>query len=471
MPQKLIVRGFGPLKNIEIVLKDINVFIGETASGKSVLSKISAIFTSTGFLRNIDKNNFVESLKHYDIDIYLKNGSYIRFENSGLYIEYNDHKLKTNFPYQTKKPYANSFGNIIDYLVELQRYLHEVICSDKKAYHVNGDIWESIYNFTKSLKTQITEKKTVDEIEIIEKEIIEFEKSKEKNGIFDTEKELQLAFKIYELLKNIGFHITETIYVPSERAYISTLSNSLFSIIKDGIALPKCLTDFGANFEQARNKLKTHKLNILNIEYKFENNRDIIHLPKCREDLLLTQVSSGMQAVIPMLLVLENTRGKLRIVKNCYVIEEPELNLFPDLQKQLIELIIELFFNPKVIARPSSIISQDKLDMFTAQYIDKKDRLIISTHSPYILTALDNLIQAQNTVNKKPNHLKKVAEIIPENKWIDIDNVSAYYFKDGSAIDIIDHEMKSLGANRIDDVSEDIGKTYDKLLNIMFGDE
>ncbi len=54
-----------------------------------------------------------------------------------------------------------------------------------------------------------------------------------------------------------------------------------------------------------------------------------------QKELELAQVSSGMQAVIPMLLVLENKRTKLRIIKNCYVIEEPELNLFPGMQKKL----------------------------------------------------------------------------------------------------------------------------------------
>ncbi len=55
MSEKLIIQNFGPLKNIEISLKQINVFIGETASGKSILSKLSAIFTSNKLLQNIDK--------------------------------------------------------------------------------------------------------------------------------------------------------------------------------------------------------------------------------------------------------------------------------------------------------------------------------------------------------------------------------------------------------------------------------
>ena len=92
MPEKLIVNNFGPLKNIEISLKQINVFIGETASGKSILSKLSAIFTSNRLLKNIDENNFKTIFKYYDIDIYLENNSVIRFETGNFFIQYKNNK-------------------------------------------------------------------------------------------------------------------------------------------------------------------------------------------------------------------------------------------------------------------------------------------------------------------------------------------------------------------------------------------
>ena len=469
MSEKLIIQNFGPLKNIEISLKQINVFIGETASGKSILSKLSAIFTSNKLLQNIDKKNFKNILKHYDIDIYLEYNPYIRFESSDFYIQYENQILTTNYPLKTSKIYTNDYGNIIDYLQKLQYDLYNIFSSNK-IHTIVGNSWKTILNYIKDLKKQINEKTILKEIEGIENKITEFNRIEEQKGIFDNNIELKLAFELYELIHKFVFFITETTYIPAERAYISTLSNSLFSIIRNDISLPKCLTDFGADFEQARNNLNNHKLDILNIEYKFVNNKNIIHLPEYQKELELTQVSSGMQAVIPMLLVLENKRTKLRIIKNCYVIEEPELNLFPGMQKKLTELIIEIFFNNKIISN-NSVINQKKFTELTEQYINKKDRLIITTHSPYILTTLDSLIQAQNAYNEKPKSSKEISEIINKNKWIDIKNVTAYYLKDGEAIDIIDYEMKSIGANRIDDISEEIGQTYDKLLNIMFDDK
>jgi len=41
--EKLIVKNFGPIKEAELELGKVTVFIGEQASGKSVLAKLVAI--------------------------------------------------------------------------------------------------------------------------------------------------------------------------------------------------------------------------------------------------------------------------------------------------------------------------------------------------------------------------------------------------------------------------------------------
>ncbi len=472
MSETLIVKNFGPLKDIKISLNRINIFIGETASGKSILSKLSAIFTSTKLLKSIEKKNFITLLKHYDIDIYLEYNPVIRFESGAYFIEYSNQVLTTNYPNKCDKLYANSFDNVIDYIEELQRYLYDVICSDKKVYHSVGNRWESIKKYIEEVGIQANKNFGVKGINSLINEIDEYQKLCKQEGIFSTQQELELAYKVYEFIEKNIFLATDTIYIPAERAYISTLSNSLFSIIREGITLPKCLTDFGAYFEQARQKLNGHTLKILNVEYRLENNQNIIHLPDYQKELQLTQVSSGMQAVIPMLLVLENIQSKLRIIKNCVVIEEPELNLFPGMQKKLIELIIKKFSDNTITYNASSyVITLEQLGEITQKYINKKDRLIISTHSPYVLTTLDSLIQAKNAFNEKPDATKQISAIVDKDIWIDFESVRAYYLKDGAATDIMDYETKSIGAHQIDDISEEIGQNYDNLLNIMFDEE
>ncbi len=465
MSETLTVKNFGPLKDIKISLNRINIFIGETASGKSILSKLSAIFTSSKLLRNIEKKNFISLLKHYDIDIYLEYNPSIRFEKGDFFIEYNNQKLTTNYP-------ANDSDNIVDNIEKLQRYLYDIIYFNKITYGLNDGVWETITKYIEKNDVETNKNFDKKEFNVLKIAISEYQELDILRDIFATAQELELAYKVYEFIEKNIFSITDTIYIPAERAYISTLSNSLFSIIREGITLPKCLTDFGAYFEQARQNLNRHTLKIFDVEYRLENNQNIIHLPDYQKELQLTQVSSGMQAVIPMLLVLENIQNKLRIIKNCVVIEEPELNLFPEMQKKLIELIIKRFSNNTLDYNTSQhVITPEELTEITEKYINKKDRLIITTHSPYVLTTLDSLIQAKNAFNKNHDAKEQISKIVDKDIWVDFESVKAYYLKDGKATDIMDYEMKSIGANKIDDVSEEIGEIYDNLLNIMFDEE
>ena len=159
------------------------------------------------------------------------------------------------------------------------------------------------------------------------------------------------------------------IYIPAERLFFSTISQSIFTLINNDISLPKWIIDFGAKFEQARNSIKRISIKFLDAEYSYEDNTDYIQL-KNDIRIKLSEASSGLQSVIPLLLVvLYNTeKGK---GEDIFVIEEPELNLYPSSQKDLIEFIIQR-------------VNQAQ-----------NDKLIITTHSPYLLTTIDNLIQAE----------------------------------------------------------------------------
>jgi hypothetical protein len=96
-----------------------------------------------------------------------------------------------------------------------------------------------------------------------------------------------------------------------------------------------------------------------------------------------------------------------------------------------------------------------------------KVTFVVTTHSPYILAAFNNLIKAGNIVKQKP--LKDgVCEKIPEAMHINIERFSAYSLEDGRAVSIIDEETNLISADAIDGVSESIMETFNALLDIEF---
>ncbi|NJM80325.1 MAG: ATP-binding protein [Flavobacterium sp.] len=77
---KLIVKNFGPLKDIEIEVREMVTFIGAQASGKSTLAKLLSIFEDENFRRD-ERIEFEDELKKYNIFSYLRKDTIINYDN------------------------------------------------------------------------------------------------------------------------------------------------------------------------------------------------------------------------------------------------------------------------------------------------------------------------------------------------------------------------------------------------------
>jgi len=255
-------------------------------------------------------------------------------------------------------------------------------------------------------------------------------------------KTLEYMFDYFvKQIKNMALGFSKLpVYYPSERIMISNFADNIFSFIQDNVKIPHCIATFGRVFEIARNEIENYEIPFLKNTTIFkENGRSVININDTK-NLPLTQTSSGMQSVIPLALITEYYSKKENI---CFIIEEPELNLYPSTQKKLSEFFIE-------------------------KCLKNDNHLIITTHSPYILTAFSNLIEAGNLANSPEATKEKLREIIPEKYWINFDNVSAYYVANGVAKDILDKEERSIDANAIDDVSEEIDEEFNAILDLKY---
>ncbi len=77
------------------------------------------------------------------------------------------------------------------------------------------------------------------------------------------------------------------------------------------------------------------------------------------------------------------------------------------------------------------------------------------------------LVQAGNASEKDAG---KTGEIVSEKSWIDYDDISCYYFDEkGNVINAKNDELRNIGSEVIDTVSNTINDQYDKLLNIIYG--
>lgn len=215
----------------------------------------------------------------------------------------------------------------------------------------------------------------------------------------------------YRVLKNEGYLLTKNIYIPAERNFVSVIPN-LGKYNEKQDAIMNFLYDWGTaktHFTKAKDILN------LPVQYLYDKlGMDIVQLSGTEKKLLLENSSSGLQSLIPLVILLEylsssiykkdrvlSVDERLRLdtllsdrdktpsddllkqfthyAYTNFIIEEPEQNLFPDTQRDLIYHLIS-------IAK-----SRNSL----------RHKILLTTHSPYILYSINNCLLA-GLLEKEP---------------------------------------------------------------------
>lgn len=425
------VKNFGPIKNIKIRIKEINVFIGKTSSGKSTVAKLICIFNSEEFIKNSNTRIFKKLLKNYNIDFDTTNETIIEYKKNDYYWKFEKGQITNNYPYKEIVGFINP--------------IYEVVKNSNQSQGLSKAMFSllllNIIDFDSLKKIDALRNKKTANINKIITDIVSI-KDELSNGNYqnlDNIEELIISF--YSVAKK-EIDLYTPIYIPAERIILSMIADSVFGLLKNDVTLAQCIKDFGSKFEVARSKSKNVNLDILNAKYNYEDKTNYIIL-KDGKKLRLEQASSGFQSITPLFLVINELANNEQLAKNIVVVEEPELSLYPTIQKKLLEFII-------------------------GKTNSTKSKLIITTHSPYILASLDNLIQANNAYMENKEKVKEISSIIDKKLWVNFDAISSYYFDDQTANDTLDYEYRNIGTSNIDDVSINIAEEFEQILEIKY---
>ncbi len=135
----------------------------------------------------------------------------------------------------------------------------------------------------------------------------------------------------------------------------------------------------------------------------------------------------------PLLVASAGEQNALRILQDIFntvlykegmfrVIEEPEASLYPTAQKELIESIALM------------------LKLVECQ-------VVLTTHSPYVLTVLQTLLRAKQAIQKHPTAAERIAALAPERCWLSVEDIAVYQLKDGVSHSLIDAESEEILRN------------------------
>lgn len=449
--EKIVIRNFGAIQNADIEVKKILILIGEQASGKSTVAKLIYFFKTLSDV--FFKELYASEREMFSITEDLKLPMRSRF--------YDLFGSTFHMPDFEIKYYYNTDRYIRIYLSPERKLMTEL-----SSKFINRELTNEI-NETKRAVIEV-QKKLGRTTNVREQVAMESDKLKMIQRMSDAINKVFETRHSSQLFTVAGREATIS-YEPAFELYLEKVLNEqmeenrkkgegdLRPMVDETLmidylkAMRKIKEDFrkyGGSFESVIAELSQPSSISENISFKVSKIlKGRYYYDQWGEKLqfgdnqyiYLKDASSGQKEVIrilqDILFCLLKGEHTLRLV------EEPEAHLFPVAQQHLIELMIMM------------------------KNLKRDNQLILTTHSPYVLSVINNLLFA-----KKVSALdSKIEERIPVEYQIDCKEFAAYSLGNSLIVgspyceDILDSETSTIKQNYLDTVSDILGSDYNFL--------
>lgn len=397
MNERLIVKSFGPVRNLDITFRKVTVIIGDQGTGKSCVAKLFSIFKwlEKQFISGRQKPEY-----------YCR---YNRF-NTKLCAY---HRLEAFFREQTYLSYDSEF-----------------------------------YSF------------------VYEQGALSIKSKKEFDG-----------------------SLAKICYVPAERSILSVAENRQ-RLLKE---LPDSSTDFHDMFCDAkRHFMEGYDLPFGGLRYTYDQLNGIskVYTSGIDESVVkLSHSSSGVQSALPMLLVSQYLtdividKSETRLTKEEKERMAREIDVIlsnADLTDTVKELMVRRLSEKNRYGAFINIAEEPELNLFPmSQYevilslvkncfacVD--NMLVVTTHSPYVLAIFNLLVLASKTFAQGREEEKtQITEVVPMASHIPSESLGAYSIKldEGSenCTPLVNPTTGLIGKNDLDAVSGEITRKFNML--------
>ena len=497
---KLVVKNFINIREAEINMdKTLVVFIGETASGKSVLAKLLYLFQE--LIR--DFRQYIRQINSYppehlktpgqELSIIFRTqiarkfreyfGDVTEFPNLGKSPSKNtvkskdtDEQKSTVEEVETTKPFEITYYYTAESAIRLTLTDEETLHIELPA--VMDEVEDLCYNLLEKLKSvdikqshsATTEPNAPEETEVASAD--EPQKNKNTDQFHYI---LNMAIGMSDITEKLAGKHRDSLFIPADRNIAANYPDALRRIFYGGIKSDlhtRAATRSRANLhliarfleknEEFLDTFSTQNFRslfderieeeseevdkpimefllkkislILNGEYetidKISQSRLFSH-PTGENTTFLENASTGQQNLIR---ILQDAFMSMLYNEMIFrVIEEPEAHLHPTTQKHLMH-IIALMRN----------------------HIDSQ--IVMTTHSPYLLAVLKNLLTAGRRSKKNPKATAEIEARVPKLCWLMPEDVEVYHLKDGISHAIVQPKMKSILQNPLADLLADSSK-------------
>lgn len=422
----LIIRNIGPIKEVDIELNRINIIIGPQSSGKSTIAKIISFCswlekqlimnTPTDTKTVISRMELFEKLKsfHRLSDGYFQENSYIEYTTPHIELKWYLQQTENSTLGIAISPY-NLFLNRKISFIPAERNFVSVIPVSKYS-----ESYDNISNFINDWfdAKQSYSKQSLLEIPVIQSRYY-YDKDKDKDVMIVGNNQTEIPLRSV----SSGFQSVLPLWI-----LIEYMTKGVFE--KERSLSP-------LNRIQLKNLMDKSSLSIERkqlLKVLIDRIHDLVHTGTNLPDEFTESWAALVQAI-----GIDTNYAFSRLI-----IEEPEQNLFPETQKELLYSLIKLIANN-----------------------ERQHELIITTHSPYILYALNNCMMGTLVSNKLNKEERD--NIRFKDSFVDPALVSVFQIEEGE-ISLIQKEDGLIGDNYFDEKMKDVMDDFYLLLE-HYGDE
>lgn len=393
MNERLIVKSFGPVKDLDVIFKKVTLFIGDQGTGKSCVAKLFSMFKWTEKVLSQKKyklsyfeqyNRFQKMLcKYHRIESFVNESSYIKFE-----------------------------GDLYDFLYE------------------NG-------NFS----------------------------------VIDKNHEIK--------------GISKVMYVPAERSIVSVAENKS-KLLKE---LPDSSETFSDEFVNAKKFFQNgYNLPFEGLRFEYDSLNDAGWIHGVDYKVRLINASSGIQSSLPMCIVSEYLSSKIS--------DKEEVKLSKEEKDKLEKRVAEIMQNEEysdsikdMMIRQLSyanrynqlinIVEEPELNLFPRSQMEvlfslisnnasaEENMLVFTTHSPYSLAIINTMIMgAKAYANATEEQRGQIEAILPVKYQINEDEIAAYRLSSSDECycqSVINEKTGLVSKNELDSASDEIMRVFNSL--------
>ena len=393
MNERLIVKSFGPVKDLDIIFKKVTLFIGDQGTGKSCVAKLFSMF------KWMEK---VLSQKKYKLSYFEQ---YNRFKTKLCAY----HRIES-FIYENS--YIKFEGNLYDFLYE------------------NG-------NFSVT------------------------EKNHDIKGI------------------------SKVMYVPAERSIVSVAENKS-KLLKE---LPDSSETFSDEFVNAKKFFQSgYNLPFEGLRFEYDSLNDTGWIHGANYKVRLINASSGIQSSLPMCIVSEYLSSKISDKEEVKLSKEEK----DKLEKRVAEIMQNEEYSDSIkdmmirqlsyanrYDRLINIVEEPELNLFPRSQMEvlksliynnassDENMLVFTTHSPYSLAIINTMIMgAKAYANANEELRNQIESILPVKYQINDDNIAVYRLSSSDSIycqSVINPNTGLVSKNELDSASDDIMRVFNSL--------